>query len=126
MAVKQDVTNVTLVRNTGTVCTGVAIADDTTTLLITPTKGCNKLIVYINNGGATYTIDCAAGDYWAGKAMTQISMAGSTERAFVFEAAVSMQQDVANTAASGNADRIVLTLAAGATTTTTVRVLELP
>jgi len=125
MAVKQDVTNVTLVRNTGTVVTPVAIADDTTTLLITPTKGTNKLILLVVSTGADYAVTVAAGDYWGGKALDSVTMS-SESRVWVFEAARSMQQGVANAAASANADRIVVTLAAAATTTTAVRVLELP
>ena len=124
--IKQDVTNVTLALSTGTVCTPVAIAADTTTLIITPTTKCTKLILLIVNSGADYAITCAAGDYWAGKAITEVTMSAET-RAFVFEAARSMQQGVATNAdATDLADRIVVTLGAAATTTTAIRVLELP
>ena len=120
MAVIQALTNITLVRNTGTVCTAVATAADTTTLVCTPTKGTNKLVIILFNSAAgAVTVDIAKGDYWAGKAMTQVSLAQNVPRAFVFESARFAK------AVSAAADTITLTVAAAAVTTSYM-CLELP
>ena len=124
MAVKMDVTILDAVVRTGTVITETAIGSDTTTLLITPTKHCSKLVFILTNGGADYNIDVAKGDFWAGKAMTQVAMTAE-KRVFVFEAAESFEWE-ANAAGSANAYRIKITLGAAATTTTTYLCIQLP
>ncbi len=124
MAVKMDVTILDAVVRTGTVIAETAIGDDTTTLLITPTKHCSKLVFILTNGGASYTVDVAKGDFWAGRAMTQITMGGSTKRVFVFEAAESFKWEE-NAAGTESAYRIKITLGAAATTTTTYLCIQL-
>jgi len=120
MAVIQALTNISLVRNTGTVCTAVATGADTTTLVCTPTKGTNKLVIILfNSASSAVTVNIAAGDYWAGVAMTQVSLAQNIRRAFVFESAKFAKN------VSGAADTITLTVAAAATTTSYM-CLELP
>jgi len=85
-----------LVYETGTLVTPVAFTSDTSnndteTLVITPSKGCRKLVVIINENnastGGTLTVNVAAGSFWAGKAMTEVEIAVSTSKAFVFEGA---------------------------------------
>jgi len=87
---------VELALETGTLVTPQAFVSDTSdndteTLVITPSKGCRKLVVIITetnaSTGGTMKVDCAAGSFWAGKAMTQVSIAVSTAKAFVFEGA---------------------------------------
>lgn len=122
MAANMAVTNITLVRNTGTVCTGTAIGDDTVTLTITPTQSCNKLVLIITSTGATgFDVDIAAGDYWAATAMTTVAIAQNVPKAFVFEAANYMKY-----VSGDNDDTIVVTLGADATTTVAYQCLELP
>ena len=115
------VTNISLVKNTGTAVTGTAIGDDTVTLTITPTQRCDKLVLIITSTGATgFDVDVAAGDYWAGVAMTTVAIVQNVPKAFVFEAARFMKNvDAAD-------DTIVVTLGADATTTTSYQCLELP
>jgi len=125
MAVGMDVTIYTAVNLTGTIVTETAIGDDTVSLIITPTKACRKLIFILTNGGAAYTVDVAKGDYWAGKAMTQVAMA-TEKRVFIFEAAESYKSQVSVAAPAVYADRIKITLSAAATTTTTYLCIELP
>jgi len=126
MAASMDCTNISLVRNTGTVCTGTAIGSDTVTLLITPTQSCNKLVLILTStDAASYTVDIAAGDFWAGTAMTQVTVAQNVPKAFVFESAMNSALQ-GNTADSADAYRIKLTLSAPATTGTSFQVLELP
>ncbi len=124
MATSMDCTIISAVRNTGTVAAPTAIGADTVSLVITPTKSCNKLLVILTNGGANYTVDIVAGDFWAAKAMTQVTM-GAETRVFVFESA-RFSKYVLNTAASAYDYRIVMTLGAAATTTTYYTVIELP
>jgi len=124
MAVKQDVVILDAVNRTGTVIAETAIGADTTTLLITPTKNCRKLIFILTNGGADYTIDVAKGDFWAGKAMTQITMTAE-KRVFVFEGAESFEWEE-NAAGSASDYRIKIILGAAATTTTTYLCIQLP
>jgi len=124
MAVKMDVTILDAVVRTGTVITETAIGADTTTLLITPTKHCSKLVFILTNGGADYTVDVAKGDFWAGKAMTQITMTAE-KRVFVFEAAESFEWEL-DTAGTTYDYRIKITLGAAATTTTTYLCIQLP
>jgi len=95
-----DVTNVDLTRETGVDVTATAFtettADDTETLTITPTRRGTQLVVIINevSGDAgTMTVDCAAGDYWAGQAMTQVEIAQGKSKAFVFEPAKHKDKD---------------------------------
>jgi len=120
MAVNIAVTPTTLVQNTGTICTAVAIDADTATLTITPGKSCRKLVLILTNGGAGYDVGLAAGHYWAAKAMTAVTM-GSEARAFTFESA-----RYADYVGASTPDTITITLGAAATTTTTYICLELP
>jgi len=125
MAVKMECTNYSLVRNTGTLVTPIATGADTTTLLITPTVSCNKLILILTNSAAgAVTVDIAKGDFWGGKAMTQVSLAQNVPKAFCFESARSMEWE-ANVAATANAYRIKVTIAAAAVTTS-YQVIQLP
>ena len=120
MAVINALTNYTLVRNTGTVVTPIATDTDTTTLVLTPTVGTNKLILILTNTAAgAVTVDIAKGDYWAGVAMVQVSLAQNVPRAFCFEGA-RFQKGVA----AAN-DTITLTVAAAAVTTS-YQVIQLP
>jgi len=119
MATNIAVTPTNVVRNTGTIVAPVAIDADTVTLTITPTKGCNKLVLVLTNGGAGYDVDVAAGNYWAGKAMTAVTMAAET-RVFCFESARFAAY------VSAAADKIVVTVGAAATTTTTYQCFQLP
>ena len=122
MAVTQAVTNISLVRNTGTICTGTAIADDTTTIVITPTQGCERLIFILTSTGATgFDVDVAAGDYWAGTAMTTVAITQNVPRAFIFESA----RHKAYVSGSSQ-DTITITVGANATTTVAFQCLELP
>ena len=118
-----DVTILDAVVRTGTVITETAIGADTTTLLITPTKACKKLVFILTNGGADYAVDVTKGGFWAGKAMTQITMTAE-KRVFVFEAAESFKW-VLDTAGTTYAYRITITLGAAATTTTTYLCIQL-
>lgn len=125
MAVKIECTNYTLVRNTGTVVTAIATAADTTTLLITPTVSCNKLILILTNTAAgAVTVDIAKGAFWAGKAMVQVSLAQNVPQAFCFESARVMTWE-ANVAATANAYRIKVVVAAAAVTTS-YQVIQIP
>lgn len=85
-----------LVAETGTLVTPVAFTSDTSvndteTLVITPRGPCHKMVVIISennaSSGGTMTVRCAAGSYWAGKAMDVVDVAVSTSKAFVFESA---------------------------------------
>ena len=125
MAVKIDCTNYTLVQNTGTLVTAIATDSDTTTLLITPTVSCNKLIlILLNTAAGAVTVDIAKGDFWAGKAMTQVSLAQNVPKAFCFESAKSMEWE-ADVAGTTFAYRIKVTIAAAAVTTS-YQVIQLP
>jgi len=125
MAVKVECTNYDLIRNTGVVVTPIATGADTTTLLITPTVSCNKLILILTNTAAgAVTVDIAKGDFWAGKAMVQVSLAQNVPQAFCFESARLMEWE-ANVAATAYAYRIKVTIAAAAVTTS-YQVLQLP
>ena len=118
------VTNVDLARNTGTVCTPLVLtAGNVSKLVITPTAPCAKLVLLLQNTAATAVkADVAAGDYWAGKAMTQVSVAQNTMRAFVFESAKNMKYVSGATAN----DKIEVNLTDGAADTTLYRVIQLP
>jgi len=125
MAVKIECTNYTLVRNTGTLVTPIATDADTTTLLITPTVSCNKLILILTNTAAqAVTVDIAAGDFWAKTAMTQVSLAQNVPKAFCFESALVMSLE-ANVAGDEDLYRIKVTVAAAAATTS-YQVIQLP
>jgi len=85
-----------LVAETGVAVTAVAMtsdtsANDTETLIIIPRGACHKMVVIINeldaSTGGTMTVNCKAGSYWAKTAMTEVDVAVSTSKAFVFEAA---------------------------------------
>jgi len=88
-----DVTNIDLIRDSGVVCTAVAFVADTDnlaeTLTFIPTQPCNHLVLIINevSSGGAMTVDVAAGNYWAALAMTQVSVASGTSKAFVFTSA---------------------------------------
>ena len=92
--VNKTVTNIPLVREAGTTVTATALtsdtsADDTETLVITPTGPGNRIIVIINNvsAGGSMTAECAAGDYWAALAMSTVTIAQQTAVAIIFQAA---------------------------------------
>lgn len=119
-----DATNYTLVANTGTICTKIATSSDTATLIITPTVPCRKVVVIITDTAGSQTVDVAKGAFWAGKAMTQVTLAANVPRAFVFESAKSMTWSL-NNAADTYAYRIVLTFGTPAVTTG-YQVLQLP
>ena len=92
--VDKTVTNIPLIREAGVVVTEVAFtsdtsANDTETLIITPTCPGNRIIVIIRevSGAGPLGVNVAAGDYWAGKAMAAGSVAASTSVAFIFQAA---------------------------------------
>jgi len=124
MAVKMDCTNYTLVNNTGTVVTPIATGADTTTLYITPTVACHKLILILTNTAAgAITVDIAKGDYWAGVAMTQVSIAQNIPKAFVFESARFMKSQ-ANAAAV--TDYCIKVTIGAAAVTTSYQVIQLP
>ena len=83
-----------LVAETGTLVTAVAFTsdvagDDTETLVIVPRGPCHKMVVIINevSGGGDMTVNCKAGSFWAGQAMTEVTVASGTSKAFVFESA---------------------------------------
>jgi len=124
MATSKDATIYDLVLNTGTIVVPVALDSDTVSLVITPTRPCRKLMLLVTNGGAGYDIDIVAGGYWAGQAMTTVTMAAEV-RAFVFEAARFLKYQV-NTAGSVYDYRIIVTFGAAATTTTYYTVMQLP
>lgn len=126
MTVKNDLTNYTLVRNTGTVVTPIATDADTTTLLITPTVSCNKLILILTNEAAgAVTVDIAKGAFWAGEAMEQVSLAENIPKAFCFESAKVMTWEAEEAEAKEEAYRIKVTVAAAAITTK-YQVIQLP
>ena len=97
--VDKTVTNVALVRETGTAVTAVALTSDagnnTETLIITPTCPANRIILIVNevSGGGTMTVNCAAGDYWMALAMTEVEVEKSTSKAFIFQAAMHKDKD---------------------------------
>jgi len=98
--VDKTVTNVDLIREEGVVCTVTAFtsdnaANDTETLIITPTRRGTQLVVIINevSGAGPLGVNVAAGDYWAGVAMTAGTVASSTSVAFVFEPAKHKDKD---------------------------------
>ena len=100
--VNKTVTNIPLIRETGVLVTAVALtsdvaANDTETLIITPTCPANKIILIINENnastGGTITVTCAAGDYWMAKAMATVSIAVSTSKAIIFQAAMHQDKD---------------------------------
>lgn len=119
-----DATNYKLVLNTGTIVTLIATSSDTATLIVTPTVACHKLIIIITDTAGSQTVDVAKGDYWAGKAMTQVTLAANVPRAFIFESARVKTWDL-NNAADTYAYRIILTFGTPATTTK-YQVIELP
>jgi len=97
--VDKTVTNVDLVREEGVVVTPTAFtsdvaANDTETLIITPTVPANRMIVIINevSGAGPLTVNIAAGGYWAALAMTEVEVAASTSVAIMFQAAA--HQDI--------------------------------
>lgn len=98
--VDKTVTNVQLIRETGVVVTAVALtsdvsANDTETLIITPTVPGNQMVLIINeiSGGGAMTATCAAGDYWAGKAMSTVTIASGTSKAIIFDTAMHKDKD---------------------------------
>ena len=125
MAVKMECTNYTLVRNTGTLVTAIATGADTTTLLITPTVSCNKLILILVSSAATPgVVNIDKGSFWAGKAMTEVTLVQNVPQAFCFESAKVMTWE-ANVAATESAYRIKVTLGTAAVTTS-YQVIQLP
>lgn len=120
-----DLTNYTLIRNEAVIVTALA-ANTVTPLLITPTVGMNKVILILMDTSADddVTVDIAAGDFWAGKAITQITLLQNVPRAFCFESAKVMSWE-ANTAATANAYRIKVTIG-NANATTVYQVIQLP
>jgi len=118
----QDVTIYSLTRNTGVVCTPVAVTQ--TDLIITPTKSCNKLVLIISTtNGAGCTVNIAAGGFWAKQALTQVTVANGVPQAFVFESA-RYSKYVVNTAGVVYDYRITVVL--GTTATTNYQCLQLP
>ena len=92
--VDKVVTNIPLIREEGvdvtvTAFTSDVAANDTETLIITPTGNGNNIIVIITevSGAGPLGVNIAAGDYWAGKAMAAGSVASSKSKAFIFQAA---------------------------------------
>lgn len=94
--VDKVVTNVDLIRDTGvavpvTAFTSDVSVNDTETLIITPTVPAYKLVVIINENGATdqgsLSVTVTAGDYWAAKAMAAVTIANTIKKAFMFTAA---------------------------------------
>jgi hypothetical protein len=93
--VNKTVTNVDLVRDTGTAVTATALtsdvaANDTETLIITPTVPAYRLVVIINNVAAdqgSLGITVTVGDYWMAKAMASVAVVQATAKAFMFTAA---------------------------------------
>lgn len=120
-----DATLRTLVMNTGTLCTATATAADTATLIITPTGRCDKLVLILESSAATPgVVNVAKGDFWGGKAMTEVTLAQNVPKAFVFESARLMTWDY-NNAEDTYAYRIIVTLGTPANTTK-YTVLQLP
>jgi len=119
-----DATNYTLVNNTGTICTKIATSADTATLIVTPTVPCKKVVIIITDTAGSQTVNVAKGDFWAGKAMTEVTLAANVPRAFVFESAKVMTWDY-NNALDELAYRIILTFGTPAVTTG-YQVLQLP
>lgn len=98
--VDKTVTNIALVREAGVAVTAIAFTSDTTandteTLIITPTCPGGRIIVIISevSGAGPLGVNVAKGDYWAGKAMTAGSIAASTSEAFIFQAAAHKDKD---------------------------------
>jgi len=119
-----DATNYTLVNNTGTICTVIATSANTATLIVTPTVACKKVVIIITDTAGSQTVDVAKGDYWFGKAMTQVTLAANVPRAFVFESARVKTWDL-NNAEDTYDYRIILTFGTPAITTK-YQVLQLP
>ena len=97
--VDKTVTNIPLVREEGvdvtvTAFTSDVAANDTETLIITPTCPANRIIVIITevSGAGPLGVNVAKGGYWAGKAMVAGSVASSKSKAFIFQAAA--HQDI--------------------------------
>ena len=114
----------TLVENTGTIVTVIATSSDTATLIVTPTVPCKKLIIIITDTAGSQTVDVAKCDFWAGKAMAQVTLAANVPRAFIFESAKVMTWDL-NNAEDAYAYRIILTFGTPAVTTK-YQVIQLP
>lgn len=98
--VDKVVTNVDLIREEGVAVTATPLtsdnaANDTETLIITPTQPGYRMVLIINNvsAGGTLTVECAAGDYWFGKAMGTVSVLQETSVAIVFQAAAHKDKD---------------------------------
>ena len=94
------VTPTALTREAGTVITAVAFtetsANETETLVITPSLAGSRLILIINEvsgDSGTMTVDCAAGDYWAGEALSTVSVAQATDVVLCFEPAMHQDKD---------------------------------
>jgi hypothetical protein len=95
-----DVTPDVLTRESGVDITATAFtettADDTETLVIKPSKAGSRLILIINEvsgDSGTMKVNCAAGDYWAGQAMTEVEIAQGKSKAFCFEPAKHLDDD---------------------------------
>lgn len=99
--VDKTVTNIDLIREEGVVVTPTAFtsdtsANDTETLIITPTVPGNWMILIINNVASdqgSLTVTCAKGDYWFAKAMDTVTILQNTDQAIVFQAAAHKDKD---------------------------------
>jgi len=122
--VRIDGTNYTLVKNTGTICTKIALSADSEELLVTPTVPCHKVIVILESTAGGQTVDIAKGDFWAGKAMTQVTLAANVPRAFIFDSARVFAWDL-NNAEDAYDYRITFTFGTPAITTG-YQIIQLP
>lgn len=98
--VDKTVTNIDLIREEGVTVTETAFtsdtsANDTETLIITPTVPANRMIVIIRevSGAGPLTVNIAAGEYWAALAMDEVEVASSTSVAIMFQAAQHQDKD---------------------------------
>jgi len=122
--VRIDGINYDLVNNTGTICTRIALSADSAQLLVTPTVACKKVVVILESTAGGQTVNVAKGDFWAGKAMTEVTLAANVPRAFVFESAKVFAWDL-NNAEDVSAYRITFVFGTPAVTTY-YQILQLP
>lgn len=135
-----EVTPTKLKLEEGVVATPTAFASSSanqkTSLVITPSRGSRKLIVIIrevSGSQGTIKVNCSAGSFWAGKALTETSIAQGTAKAFVFESAKhygNQGDDATALDAKENKIQVTATPASGKKLgtdhTATWQVLELP
>lgn len=94
--VRVDATMYNAVKGTGTICTRIACSADTAQLLVTPTVPCKKVIVILESTTGGQTVNVAKGDFWGGKAMTEVTLAANVPRVFVFDSAEVFAWDLNN------------------------------